>query len=95
MCGLNILGMGFCVRKQAICARDLSGMSGKFRLGFQSLQFRDEEVVGQSVLHISLTSQCMERYLPSFPPLAGRKIEAQGMPYVQKAGSLEQKTNIL
>jgi len=75
--------VGFCVRKQAVCSRDLSAVGGQFRLGFQSLQLWDEETGGQSVLHIPLTSQCTEWDLLSFPPLAGRRTEAQRMLYLQ------------
>lgn len=61
-------------------------MSGQFRLGFQFLQFQEDEAVKPSVLHISVTSQCTEWYLLSLPPFAGRRTETQGMPYLQKVG---------
>lgn len=83
-------GVGFCVRKQAICSWDLPGMR-QFRLGFRSLHFQDEEAVGQSVLYISLTSQCTQWYLLSFPLLAGRRTEAQGMPWIRKVGVKESR----
>lgn len=80
------LGVGFCVRKMAICSWDLSGRSGQFRLGFQFLQFQEDESVKQSVLHISVTSQCTVVVPAVIPSTCRQEDRNPGVPYLQKMG---------
>lgn len=78
-------GVGFCIRKQAICSWDLSGMCEQFG-PFGS------RLIGFWVPQILLTSQCTERYLLSVPPLASKRTENQRMLYHQKAGVRVQRS---